>query len=98
MKTALTLALVSCLGVASGVAKADYVMRQMPACISEDLLDEMTSYVVSGDEKGFTQLILSGKCTILERGSEVSVISRGFMTSTLRYRGVKLFTAAEALR
>jgi transketolase C-terminal domain/subunit len=44
------------------------------------------------------QLYKSGKCTTLRAGESVALISPGFMRATVRYKGVKLFTPAEALR
>lgn len=82
----------------SQVTLAEPVKRALPACVSEDLLDEMTTYSVKGDKAGMMELLTSGKCTILRAGETVSVISPGFMVATIRYRGTKLFTPSEAIR
>lgn len=79
-------------------AFADPIKRDMPACTSEEDLDELILYATKGDTKGHSQLYLSGKCMTLKSGESVSVISPGFSRATVRYKGVKLFTPAEALR
>ena len=79
-------------------AHAETVKRGLVACVSEELLDEIMTYIVKKDNSGFTQLLASGRCTILKEGEQVSVISPGFMTATVRYRGIKLYTPSEAVR
>lgn len=79
-------------------ASAEQVKRNLPACVSEDLLDEFITYATKGDNNGARQLLLAGKCTMLSAGATVSVISPGFMVATIRYNGVKLFTPSEAVR
>lgn len=77
------------------LAWAEIVKTDMPACLSQDLLDELTTYSAKRDRKSFKQLLDSGKCIGLHAGTEVSVISPGFMTATIRYRGVKLYTPSD---
>lgn len=79
-------------------AIAEQVKRNLPACVSEDLLDELTTYASKGDNAGLLQLLMSGQCTLLPVGAAVSVISPGFMVATIRYKGLKLFTPSEAIR
>lgn len=74
------------------------VLRDMPACASEDLLSEAIRYAIKGDNNGFLQLVLSGECTMLTRGDSVSVIRSGFSVATIRYQGHKLYTPSEAVR
>lgn len=68
------------------------------ACISEDLFDEFVGYAVKKDRTGMRQLLSSGACVPLNKGTQVSVISGGFMTATIRYKGVKMYTNSEAIR
>ncbi len=68
------------------------------ACISKDLLNEFVGYAVKKDGNGMGQLLSAGSCTPLNKGVQVSVISPGFMTATIRYRGVKMYTPSEAVR
>lgn len=84
--------------VVASTAMAETVKRGMFACVSEDALDEAMSYAAKSDTNGSTQLLLSGQCTILKVGEQVSVASPGFMRVTIRYRGVKLITLSEAVR
>ena len=79
-------------------SSAEEVKRNLPACASEELLDELTTYAAKKDNAGFRQLLISGQCTILQVGAKVSVISPGFMVATIRYNGQKLFTPSEAIR
>ena len=79
-------------------AIADTVKRNELACISEDLLDEATRYLLRKDKAGLTDLIMGGNCVLLKVGEQVSVISKGFIVATIRYKGVKLFTASETVR
>ncbi len=88
--------IVFCLSVgflaAAGIAKAEQVKRALPACVSEEYLDAITN------GNSLPQLMKAGKCTILKVGTSVVVIDRGFMTSTIFYNGIKLFTPSEAIK
>lgn len=77
---------------------ADTVKFQTPACTTDDSLDEFTRYIIDGDENGMMQLIQAGECTVLQEGDIVSVASRGFSTTTIRYQGVKLLVPSEAIK
>jgi len=44
------------------------------ACFSEELYDELSSYVARKDMKGFQYMLDSGKCLILKEGLDASVI------------------------
>lgn len=79
-------------------SSAEEVKRNLAACVSEELLDELTTYAAKKDYAGFRQLLMSGQCTLLPVGAKVSVISPGFMVATIRYKGQKLFTPSEAIR
>jgi hypothetical protein len=82
----------------SQFAAAEKVKSTQAACVSEELLDEVLTYAAKNDNEGIKQLLISGSCTLLKVGEDVSVISPGFLTATIRYRGVKLFTPSEAVR
>lgn len=82
----------------SGHAMSEVVKQDMPACLTEELLDELTTYSAKKDKAGFIQLFKSGQCIGLRTGTVVSVISPGFMTAAIRYKGVKLYTPSEAIR
>lgn len=84
--------------IVSSTAIADLVKRSMPACITEESLDELTTYSVKGDQDGIKQLFVSGHCVMLNAGQIVSVIRPGFTVATVRLNGRKLFTPSEALR
>lgn len=90
--------LTACLLLIASLAVADPVKRNMPACISEELLDELTTYSAKHDNDGIKQLFLSGQCMMLRAGQTVSVIKPGFTVATVRLNGTKLFTPSEALR
>ena len=79
-------------------AMGETVKRGLVGCVSEELLDEAVTYATKRDNSGLMQLLTSGRCTILKEGEQVSVISQGFMTATVRYRGAKLYTPSEAVR
>jgi hypothetical protein len=78
--------------------QAEQVTRSMPACASEELLDELISYSTKKDYDGMRQLFTSGKWIRLTQGESVSVIDAGFMVTIIRYKGQKLYTPAEAVR
>lgn len=80
------------------MAMAETVKKGLLACVSEEILDEAFGYAAKNDLNGIKQILSSGNCIVLKVGEEVSVISPGFMTATIRYRGIKLFTASEAVR
>lgn len=82
----------------ASLAQAEYVKRSMPACLTEDLLDELSGYSAKGDRDSAAQMLIRGQCTLLKSGEQISVISPGFMVATIRYRGIKLFTPSEAVR
>lgn len=86
------------LSLAALSVHAEQVKKNMPACVSEEYLDELITYSSKGDKDGMRQLYMAGKCTSLKAGDPVSVISPGFMTATIRYNGTKLFTPSEAVR
>lgn len=95
---ALLVAVAGTLLLASGNTHAEQVKRRLPACLSEDLLDEITRYATKSDTNGFMQLLRSGQCVMLPAGEQISVIDRGFITSAVRFRGMKLYTPSEAIR
>lgn len=78
-------------------ASADTIKFQIPACISEEALDEFTRYIIDQDTQGMMQLMANGDCIVLMRGDNVSVIKRGFNTSTIRVLGTNYYTASESL-
>lgn len=82
----------------SSAAMAETVKKGLVACVSEEILKEAITYATKRDKSGFTQLLTSGQCTTLTEGEQVSVISSGFVTTTIRYQGVKLYTPSEAVR
>lgn len=88
---------ISLVGI-SPLVHAEAIKRDMPACVSEEYLDELITYAAKGDTKGHSQLYLAGKCLTLRAGASVSVVSPGIVRATVRYNGTKLFTPAEALR
>lgn len=95
----ITPALLICIALFSSTAsKAETIKKEMLGCVSEDLLDELLGYINKKDESGFMQLVYLKKCMLLPKGESVSVISSGFMTATIRYKGVKLYTPSEAIR
>lgn len=82
----------------SVTAHAEIIKKGLIGCVSEDLLDELLTYINKRDQSGMMQLLVSGKCMLLKVGDPVSVISPGFMTATIRYKGIKLYTPSEAIR
>lgn len=50
---------------ATSPASAQQVKRSLPACVSEDLLDEFVTYATQGDSNGVRQLLLTGRFTML---------------------------------
>lgn len=86
------------LSICSMIAHAETIQFQVPACTSDDLLSEFTQYIIKEDTSGMMQLLKAGRCTILTKGDTVSVIERGFSKVKIRYSGVALYVAAEAVR
>lgn len=86
----------ACLAASS--AMAETVKKERPACISEELLDEITKYIIKDDKEAYMPLLRSGRCIKLTPGMKVSVVDEGFFVSTIRYSGVKLFTPVQAIR
>lgn len=78
---------------------AEVVKQEMPACISEDLLNEITKYIMNSDKESYMPLLRSGQCIRLDPGMNVSVIEvRFFASTTIRYKGIKLHTHAKAIQ
>lgn len=98
MKRILHSAVFVLVAAVSGPAMSEVVKRDMPACLTEELLDELTTYSSKRDKAGFMQLMSSRQCIGLHAGTPVSIISPGFMVATIRYKGVKLYTPSEAIR
>ena len=76
----------------SNSALAGRVTLNTVACLTEELHEEVTNYFVKKDYPAIDQLVRAGQCIWLRVGTEVSVISPGIFTATIRYKGVKLFT------
>ena len=98
IKQIASVALLSATLLVSATAHAQTIKNGLIGCISEDLLDELLTYINKSDRSGMMQLLVSGKCMLLKVGDPVSIISPGFMTATIRYKGVKLYTPSEAIR
>ena len=78
---------------------AEVVKQEMPACVSEDLLDEITKYIIDNDKESYMPLLRSGQCIRLDPGMKVSVIEvRIFSSTIIRYKGVKLHTYSKAIQ
>ena len=84
------------LGMAS--AQAETIKTGMFGCISESLLNEALGYANKKDMDSLRPLFAKGQCMVLRVGMQVGVIDAGFMVSTLRYQGVKLYAPSEVLR
>jgi hypothetical protein len=77
-------------GLSTGVT-AETLDIQVAACASEELFDEMAGYMNKKDKNGMLQLIVTGQCTLLDAGTQVSIIKRGYPT-VIRYAGQKFYT------
>lgn len=80
------------------ISNAEVIKQEMPACVSEDLLDEITNYIIKADRQSYMPLLRSGQCIRLDPGMNVSVIKQGFTVYEIRFNGVKLYTPSKALR
>ena len=98
IKYIFSIALLGTILLISATTHAETIKKGLIGCVSEDLLDEFITYANKRDQSGMMQLLVSGKCMLLKFGDPVSVISPGFMTATIRYKGVKLYTPSEAIR
>lgn len=85
-----------------GTAEArEFAGNGQPACLSEELLDQLISASVDNDEKGVKYLLNNG-CIIPRAGIEVSVLDRSW-TGTTKVRAyvgdqaAVLWTVNEAL-
>lgn len=85
------------LGSVAPMVHAEALQFDAIACISEDALNEATRYAIRSDMDGVIQLVRAGQCTVLAKGTKVSVISAGFLKTTIRLEGRKLFVVAEAV-
>lgn len=98
IKQIASIAFLSATLLVSATAHAQTVKRGLIGCVSEDLLDELLTYINKSDQSGMMHLLVSGKCMLLKVGDPVSVISAGFMTSIIRYKGIKLHVPSEVIR
>lgn len=98
LKNIASVALLTTTLLLSAAAHAETIKKGLMGCTSEELLDELLTYINKSDQSGMMQLLISGKCMLLKVGDPVSVISPGFMRATIRYKGVKLYTPSEAIR
>jgi hypothetical protein len=97
MKKIILATITAFLGVTCSV-QAETLTKSVPACLSEDLLDEVIGYAAKGDRDGTASLLANGQCMMIDAGEKVSVISLGFSVATIRYKGVKLFAPSGAIR
>lgn len=80
----------------TSVAFSETVKQQAVACVTEAYLDEIETYIAKHDDEGIMQLDAMGKCLVLKKGMNVSVISLGWDTAIIRYKGKKMYTATAA--
>ena len=70
------------------------------ACLKEEWLDDVTSFVIAKDMDSFQAYLDSNKCVILKKGLRVTVTDSPGMfggKAGFVFKGVKLWTYREAL-
>jgi hypothetical protein len=71
-----------------------------PACLKEEWINDMRSFVVANDLTSFEAYVNSKKRLILKKGLQVTVTESPGMfgsTATFVYRGIKFWTMKDAL-
>lgn len=77
---------------ASQTAWSQTIKETYPGCISKEYLS-----AISGTES-LTQLITSGKCTLVQKGQAFVMLDRGLFTSKILYKNLTLYVPSEAVR
>ncbi|WP_280569352.1 hypothetical protein [Chromohalobacter sp. 296-RDG] len=102
MKLLSKVAMFCFLAAVVGTAEArEFAGNGQPACVSEELLDQLLSAVTDDDDKGVEYLLNNG-CLVPRSGIEVSVLDRSW-TGTTKVRAyvgdqaMVLWTVNEAL-
>ncbi len=62
--------------LACSPASAETIQQSMPACVSEELFDQVVTAMRNKDEAGFGYLMSHG-CVALRQGVAVSLLNRG---------------------
>ncbi len=87
------------------VSTSAYAMRatttdRCVACLTEQYLDDMTSFSIAGDKASFGAYIQTRKCFLLKTGIDVTVTKMPGMfggKAEAVYKGVKFWTYREGL-
>jgi hypothetical protein len=67
-------------------ASAETIKNNLPVCVSEELLGQMTTAISSHDQQGFDYLLQHG-CFPLKTGTRVSVLEHGMNLHIRAYAG-----------
>jgi len=78
---------------APAVTREGYV-----ACVTEEYLDDFLKYLAADDKYSYMALLERNQCIMLKKGLRVTITDAGFTRHEFSYRGVKLWTVAEALK
>ena len=70
-----------------------------PACLKNEWLKDITTFIVENDRKSIDYYIKSNKCISLKDGIEVIAVKReSFGTVSFVYEGIKFWTNVEAVK
>lgn len=78
--------------LSSPAAWSQTIKDTYPGCISKEYLSAATS------ADSLMQLITSGKCTLVQKGTAFVMLDQGFMTSKILYKNLTLYVPSEAIR
>jgi len=96
MKKLILLAIL--LPIIAQAATPAMTVKKLPACLSEQWLDDMMDFAQVRDYKSWDSYLEMNRCIILRLGLSVTVTDAGFIKHEFVYQGLKMWTPKEALR
>lgn len=85
--------------LSNGVFAASYrTVGGQIACLSEEWLDDMFSFVAAKDMGSFEAYIDSQRCLILKAGLPLTITDFGFTVHEIVISGIKLWVPIEAVK
>jgi len=69
----------------------------LPACLSEQWLDDMGKFAKAGDDSSWNAYLTLERCFILKRGLSVTITGGGLTGYKFVFAGFTLWTPAQAL-
>lgn len=74
-----------------------YWVKNKPACINEQLLDNLSSAIQNGDNKSISVYLNRRFCVVNKNNLKITVINRGFNQTKFLYSGITFYSENSAI-